>query len=548
MSTLTIVLADQLFTEHPALDKEVRGESDFVMIESLYEANRKKYHKFKLAFIFSTMREYADYLDSKDQKVLYFKLGEEQKILEKQKTKHKNQTQNAFKVILTNLIKNKGYSKIQITEISDKFFRKMIIEICDSLDVDLEVLYSPMFLYTKAKFNDYLDRKSTKSLIMANFYTSIRQDLGILVDQDNKPIGGKWSFDYENRQKLPKSVEVPKRSIEYQSKHYKDVCETINELFADNPGELLTKSHFGLNHKHAQQALDYFLKSCLENFGTYEDALTTRSEMVFHSALSPYLNCGLLTPRQVLLELAQHLESKYDCSLFKNNQMLESFEDSNRGQSKNSSLKTKHPKLEFLNSVEGFVRQIIGWREWIKGMYDTQYEEDLSQYNFWKNTKDLPEYFYWPTKALDSKDKSNETQEFKNNKPLQLALLKTEKLAYNQHTERLMVLANWCQLSEYDPIQVFNWFSEMYVDSAEWVMVPNVLGMGIFADGGIFATKPYVAGGNYIKKMSDYSNSKIWEPIWTDKFWNFLMKHEDYFESNPRLNMLIKSKKKRDSK
>ena len=519
MSTLNLILADQLFEHNPCIGTK----SDIVMIESLYEAKRLKYHKFKLAYIFTTMREYADYIRQLGTNVIYFELEQELD----------------FETALTQLVKSKGYTRLQTTNINDKFFARMLKQICANLKLELVELDSPMFLYTKPKFQSYLDSKSTKGLLLNNFYIHVRKDLKILVTADDKPVGGQWSFDSDNRSKLPKVIDIPARQEAFESSHYKTVSNLINKYFPDNPGILSDQSHFGVNHSQAKNALDFFITNCLDNFGTYQDALTDRSELVFHSVISPYLNNGLLTPQQVLDTLDKYLKNNYNYSLYEVSKFFNNHFE--------------------LNNIEGFIRQLIGWREWVKGLYDNVYDEDINQYNFWNHTKNLPEYFYYPSKFLsktnlqlqichpkldsESNQIDDEIQEFQNNIPLQLALLKVENLAYNHHIERLMVIANWCTLNEYNPRQVFDWFVEMYVDSADWVMVANVLGMGIFADGGIFATKPYISGGNYIKKMSDYKDVKIWEPIWTDKFWAFLFKHETYFAKNPRLNMLIKSKK-----
>jgi deoxyribodipyrimidine photolyase-related protein len=487
---LNLILGDQLFEKHPCFGN---FNEDFAMIECYEQAKRLNYHKYKLAYIFSSMREYA----SKYKQIQYFKLD-------------KNE---CFESQITKLVRGEKYTKIKTARLNNKFFKKMLLEICGKLDLELEELESEMFLFPK--FEEYLEQKTTKGLLMNNFYIYGRQKLGILVE-NKKPIGEKWSFDEENRKKYPKNIQIPNRNVRFKSQIYAQVALEIETLFPNNPGILPEFSHFALNSEGAKECLEFFLNDCLANFGAFEDAMSNKTEFGFHSCLSPYLNNGLLTPRQVLEALDLKLKTDFGWGIF-------------------DTFPTEIPAN--FNSIEGFVRQIIGWREWTKGLYNHIYDQDLSKYNFWKHTKPLPNYFYEPTKYID---------EIKDNTPLLDCLLKTEKFGYNHHIERLMILANWCLLEEYNPECVFNWFAEMYVDSAEWVMVANVLGMGIFADGGIFATKPYLAGGNYIKKMSDYPGSKIWEPIWTDKFWKFLLKHEDYFKTNPRMAMLISVKKKKN--
>jgi deoxyribodipyrimidine photolyase-related protein len=478
---LTLVLGDQLFQNHPAFSLD----TDFVMVESGFLTSKLRYHKFKLAYIMTTMREYWDYLETQKKTVHYTELD--------QKTD--------FEEVIGGLINTKGYTELLICEIADKYFATYISEICDRLKIKLTILPSPMFLTPKAVFGDFVESKKGKRLLMNDFYTQQRKRLQILVDDDDKPIGGKWSFDEDNRKKLPKTVEIPKRQIQFLSKHYQEIKELINQYFLNNPGQIPDHSWLPVNFDQSNQYLEDFVANFLTQFGDYEDALTSRSDLVFHSCLSALLNNGLLTPQQVL--------------------------DKVLGQ-------TDIP----INSLEGFVRQIIGWREWVKGLYDNVYKDDFRNMNFFEANNDLPDYFYHQTQPNNFGSNINP--------PLDLVLDKVNRLAYCHHIERLMVLANWMLLSEYNPAQCYDWFVEMFIDSSEWVMVANVMGMGLYADGGIFATKPYVAGGNYLKKMSDYPSGKCeddWEKLWTDKFWYFVLKHEKVFLSNPRMNMLIKARK-----
>lgn len=476
---LCLIIADQLFASHPAFDVDC----DFVMVESEFLTSKFRYHKFKLAYIMASMREYANYLESKNKKVYYTKLSDQSK---------------DFEATLSDLCKEKKYDELVICEIADHYFQKYLAQICADLKIKLTILESPMFLTPKIDFADFVLSKSGKRLLMNDFYIKQRIKLNILVDTNSKPVGGKWSFDEQNRKKLPKNVDIPKRQTTFTSKHYGDVSKLVQSHFPSNPGELLANSWLPLTHAQANEYLNHFIDNFAYSFGDYEDAMTTRSDTLFHSCLSALMNNGLLTPKQVIEAVLQ----------------------------------ADIP----LNSKEGFVRQIIGWREWIKGMYDHVYKDDFLKLNFFEANNDLPDYFYRPNDTV-----------LENNLPLKITLDKVSRLAYCHHIERLMILANWMTLSEYNPAQCYNWFVEMFIDSSEWVMVANVMGMGLYADGGIFATKPYVGGGNYIKKMSDYPSGKggkDWEKLWTEKFWNFVLKHEKVFVSNPRMNMLIKAKKK----
>jgi deoxyribodipyrimidine photolyase-related protein len=487
MPSAALILGDQLF-ENSNLLSSINKEQDVVlMVESKELCARKMYHKQKLSYVLTCMRHYHDALVKQGFDVHYTKLSADTSI------------QSELKKI------SATHRQIHLYEPTEKLF-------CASLNSFIHTHFdsvtwheNPQFLLTKREFAEYISGVKTKQKRMAQFYTWHRKKTHILMEKDGKPVGYEYSFDDLNRKKLPKTIQVPHQQISFDSDHFSDVCSDIEKYFPSNSGILPATSWLPVTHNQSIDHLHTFFETRLSFFGDYEDAMTTRTPFVFHSVISPMLNNGLLTPQTVIDELLTYLQN--------------------------------HPELvkNHLNSVEGFIRQIIGWREWIKGMYDTQYQEDTSQYNFFHHTKPLPAYF-WDEKLLD-------TGEIAQNIPLKNTLKTVFQYAYCHHIERLMVLGNWMVLQEYDPHECFEWFSCMFVDAYEWVMVPNVYGMGLFADGGIFASKPYIAGGNYIKKMSDYPKGD-WEKVWTDAFWRFLLNHEDFFATQPRLAMLIKQKKK----
>ncbi len=479
---LCLVLADQLYQQHSAL----KLECDFVMIESMKACKKLPYHKFRLAYLLTAMRHYCDFLRDKGKRVHYFNLEQNQD----------------FTDVLAEL--SEKYSTILYCDVDDKPVSYKLRSISLKYFKNYQILESPKFLTTKDQFREYLGSKTTKRLLMQDFYIWQRQRLNLLLDKDNQPLGGKWSLDVLNRQKLPKTKKIPTRNWSYPSTHFETVKGIINKYFPSNPGEL-NNLWLPITFAQSHTALQNFFELCLADFGDFEDALTDRDNFVFHSVISPMLNLGLLTPQQVILELQSFLQKNPDILAQK------------------------------LNSVEGFVRQIIGWREWVKGVYDNFYDDNWRSLNFFGSTEPLPRYFYNLQKAYTDKD-------LEQNTPLRLVLQKVHKLSWCHHIERLMILGNWMTINRYSPSECYDWFRSQFVDAFEWVMVPNVYGMGLFADGGIFATKPYIAGGNYIKKMSDYSDYKNWEKIWTDKFWEFLWLHQKYFSQNPRLNMLLKSK------
>ncbi|MEM1312856.1 MAG: cryptochrome/photolyase family protein [Patescibacteria group bacterium] len=484
--SLTIVLSDQLFENHFAF----HDSSHILMLESLDQSTKLNFHKLRLSYVFTCMRHFRDLLLAKKKVVHYFSL--EQNL--------------SLSQAIINLHKKESYTQIKVYDPSNKFFITTLKQIASELDLDYVSVENPMFLTPKSIFKNYLSNtKTKKNLRMADFYIWQRKRLNILLEENQKPVGGSWSFDKDNRKKLPKDVEFRQDLDYFESEYFKSVSSAINLYFPDNPGKI-ENMWIPFTHSQAKKRLEYFLEHILLDFGDYEDAMTNQNDFVFHSVLSPMLNIGLLTPDQVLSSLEIYIRQNPSITSIK------------------------------INSIEGFVRQIIGWREWVKGMYDNMYDHDFANLNFFEASKPLPEYFYYPSQHLDH-------EELKYNLPLRTVLLKVERLSWCHHIERLMILANWMTLNEYNPKECFDWFSSQFVDAGEWVMVPNVMGMGMYSDGGLFTSKPYISGGNYIKKMSNFPDSSTWEKIWTDKFWKFLYKHEEFFQKQPRLSLLLNKRK-----
>lgn len=343
---------------------------------------------------------------------------------------------------------------------------------------------SPLFILTK---EDAIERYKSAKKNMARFYKKIRQDKNILMEGQSKPKGGQWSFDADNRKKLPKNAVLPVDIVlgtgfdVFEMKKWLDTVQT--EKYGDMKGWL------PYTHDEADAFLQGFLEKRFVDFGVYEDALTEKSVRLFHSTVSPLINIGLLEPKQVV-DQAIHYATTHDIPI---------------------------------NSLEGFVRQIIGWREFMRAAYECD-GAIMRTRNFWKHTRSLPSGIWTANTGIE---------------PVDSSIKKALHYGYNHHIERLMVLGNFMLLCQIHPDQVYLWFMAMYVDAYDWVMVPNVYGMSQFADGGIFATKPYISGSNYIRKMSDYSGGD-WEDIWTALYWNFIATHYDFFVSNQRLSMMPK--------
>jgi deoxyribodipyrimidine photolyase-related protein len=363
--------------------------------------------------------------------------------------------------------------------------------------VKQEIYQSQLFITPISDLENWFE-KNPKS-IMETFYRWQRKRLGYLMDGD-KPTGGEWNYDQENRKPLPKDFTgSPKLPISKQDEITNEVIKSIEKLYPNNPGNA-GGMWLPVTHEGAELWLKDFINHRLELFGKYEDAIDTYEVFLYHSVLSPLLNCGLIEPK-ACVELA-----------------VESY---NIG---------KAP----LSSVEGFVRQIIGWREYMHGMYLKM--QDYKKLNYFGFTKELENWWY------ESSSKEHEELPL----PVKLALGRAHDYAYNHHIERLMVLGNWFLLNEYNPASVYMWFSAMYVDAYEWVMVPNVIGMSQYADGGKVATKPYISGGNYLKKMGRFKNiEQTGLDAFTSSYWKFLANNYGKLKDNYRMQIVLKQVAKR---
>jgi deoxyribodipyrimidine photolyase-related protein len=341
---------------------------------------------------------------------------------------------------------------------------------------------SPMFLCSREKFRSFAADK--RRVLMHDFYVEQRRRHGILVDDQGDPRGGRWSYDAENRKKLPPEVTPPAVNRASLGRHVAEVIGLVEGAFANHPGQA-RDFRWPTTRKQWLTWLDDFIRERLENFGPYEDAISNRSDTVFHSLLSPALNLGLLTPDEVLERVLPQVDELP------------------------------------LPSAEGFIRQIIGWREFVRGIY-REFGEQQESSNFWAHERQLTGAWYSGKTGIP---------------PLDDTIRTALRLGWTHHIPRLMIVANLMTLCEIFPAAAHRWFMEMFVDSSEWVMGPNVYGMGIFSDGGIFATKPYICGSNYLLKMSDYRKGP-WCDIVDGLYWRFIDRHRDFFAGNPRLAMM----------
>ena len=472
-SSIFVIAGDQLFpVEH------LRDHKDALifMAEDRAACTYRKHHKHKLILILTAMRAYARELRQAGFAVHYERLDAK-----------RIDTEVGFMKRLAYVAERCGARALVNFEIQNKQFERRLRNFARYKDLTHHVLPSPMFLTPLSEVKAWRDGRTT--VRMADFYIWQRRRLNILLDDNNGPAGGRWSFDTENRKSLPHNVPVPELPAYPDRDELRDVRDMVAERFADHPGDA---ADFFLPTTRAQAHnwLEDFLEQRLTCFGDYEDALTTRSDAVFHSVLSPLMNIGLLTPAEIVASTLEFVERE-DITI---------------------------------NNVEGFIRQIIGWREFMFGIYQTD-GEHMRAGNFWQHRRRLTADWYRGTTGID---------------PLDHVIDKAQRIGWAHHIERLMIAGNLMLLAEIHPDDVYEWFSELFVDTADWVMVPNVYGMALFADGGTITTKPYICGSNYVRRMSDFVPGD-WQTTVDGLFWRFVARHREYLERQPRLGMLCRN-------
>ena len=465
-NSMFLILGNQLFNSKYINEYK---KCIFFMCEDLELCSSPKHHKLKILLFLSSMRSYADKLRKEKFKLNYISL--------------ENNSDIPYILKLEKFIKKKKITEIINFEIEDKFFEKKVELLIKKNNLNWKILNSPMFLTSRNDFRDFLDK--TKKPLMANFYKISRRKHNILIE-NNKPKGGKWSFDEENRKKLPKDIYIPSSLIAKVTPHTKELKPFIKINFKKNPGNV-EDFWFPTTRDESLKFLENFLKYKINNFGDYEDAVSKRSNTLFHSALSPLINIGLITPEEILNKIKK-IEDKVK-----------------------------------INSLEGYVRQIIGWREFMRGIYQN-FDKTLEKENFFNHKNKMKISWYKGTTGLE---------------PLDHSIKNALKYGWSHHIERLMILANIMNLCQIHPREVYKWFMEMFVDSSDWVMAPNVYGMGLFSDGGIFATKPYICGSSYFLKMMDFKKGE-WCDVMDGLYWNFINNNRKFFSKNPRLSMMVK--------
>ena len=468
MKQANILFPNQLFEMSPLFEVN----APFYIIEEFLFFKQYPFHKQKIAFHRATMKRYADFLrNEKKMEVHYIE---------------STQSISDIRLLIPEL-KCQGVEKINYIDPVDNWLQKRLMKGCLEGNILTTVFDSPLFLNSKQDLASFF-RSDKKKYHQTTFYTEQRKKRNILMESDGKPVGGKWTFDTENRKKYPAKKLPPPIQYPALDLYYEEAKAYVALHFPKHLGSITDYSLYPTSFEATKDWLNQFFEQRFIEFGIYEDAIVAENSILNHSVLTPMLNVGLITPKEIIEA----------CLLY-----------------------TEQNNIP-INSTEGFIRQIIGWREFIRGVYECRGSEERTT-NFWNFKKKIPASFYDGTTGII---------------PIDVTIKKVLQTGYCNHIERLMVLGNFMMLCEFNPDEVYQWFMELFIDSYDWVMVTNIYGMSQFSDGGLMATKPYISGSNYLMKMSNYKKGE-WQATWDGLFWRFMHTHRDFFLSNPRLGMLV---------
>lgn len=472
---VNLIFPNQLFKESPL---PLKSGMNYLVEEHLF-FSQYAFHKLKIVFHRATMKTYENWLNKQGYNTTYIDNLSDKSDIRKFLPWMKSQ--------------NDSIEKVNFITPADDWLRKRIIKKINESGISYEEYENPLFIFSRSQVAEILGKK--KKFFHNDFYISVRKENNILLEKTGEPLGGKWSFDTDNRKKYPKNKVPPAIEFPEKDKFLDEAVSYTEKYYSVNPGEIMRNTFYPINFDSAEEWLENFFKNRFREFGPYEDSIVSDESFLHHSVLSPLINNGLLEPHTVLERSIQFAQ--------KNNIPL--------------------------NSLEGFVRQIIGWREYMRGVYEQKGGYQRT-HNFWNFSRKMPQAFYTCKSGIP---------------PLDDTIKKVLKTGYNHHIERLMILGNFFLLCEIDPDEVYKWFMELYIDAYDWVMVPNVYGMSQFADGGILSTKPYISGSNYVIKMSNYGKGD-WQKIWDGLFWRFINKHRVIFLKNPRMAMMVRTLDKMD--
>jgi len=482
--TLRFVLGDQLSRRMSSL-RDLDPDRDVVLMAEVHEeCGYAPHHKKKIAFVLSAMRHFAEDLRAEGLNVDY-------------RTLETSDEARGFRSALAAAVERHRPQRIVVTEPGEWRVREDMLGWQNETGVPVEIRDDDRFLASRADFANWA--KGRKSLRMEYFYRDMRRRTGLLMDDVGEPVGGRWNFDTDNRKALPADARPPEPARFEPDGITREVVDLVRDRFADHFGDL-DPFWFAVTRSQADAAFEHFVREALPKFGDYQDAMRRGEKTLYHAVTSLYLNVGLLDP----LAVCRRVEAEYRAG--------------------------RVP----LNAAEGFIRQVIGWREFTRGIYWLRMPE-YAETNFFAARRRLPD-FYW----------SGETDL----ECLRQCVTQTREQAYAHHIQRLMVTGNFALIAGLDPKEVSAWYLGVYADAYEWVELPNTHGMALFADGGVLASKPYAASGKYIRRMSDYCCGCRYD---VDKatgpdacpfnflYWNFLAEHRVKLAGNPRMALIYRT-------
>jgi len=474
---LIVVLGDQLSLDLSSLRAGSQKHDIVVMAEVAGEATYVRHHKKKIAFVLSAMRHFAGELAAAGWQVRYVRLDDPK-------------NEGSLTSEIKRIARDAKATSIAVTEPGEWRVRQIILDWEIEIDLPVQLIPDDRFIASTDEFEAWA--RGRKALRMEYFYRDMRRKTGLLMEGE-EPVGGRWNFDSENRKPAKADLFIPKPLRFDPDETTRDVLDLVARYFSKHFGDL-DPFWFAVTRADAQKQLKHFLSTGLPHFGDFQDAMLRDEPFLYHSILSLYINVGLLDP----LDVCRHAEREYTAG--------------------------RAP----LNAVEGFIRQIIGWREYVRGIYWLRMPE-YAQSNFFGHKRPLPG-FYWTGETDMTCLKS--------------AIGQTKAEAYAHHIQRLMVTGNFALMAGLDPKAVHEWYLAVYADAFEWVELPNTIGMSQFADGGLLASKPYAASGNYLNRMSDYCGACHYDvkkrtgpgacPL-NSLYWDFLDRNAEKLARNPRM-------------
>jgi len=480
MTVLRFVLGDQLSISLSSLSDLDPANDVILMAEVMEEATYTPHHTRKIAFVFSAMRHFAATMEKAGATVRYVRLDD-------------TGNTGTLRGELIRATEDLVPDRVVVTEAGEWRLRSEMAKWQQLIGTPVELREDDRFVCSHEEFRSWADGR--KQLRMEFFYRDMRRKTGLLMTAAGKPEGGQWNFDTENRRSLPAGLAVPKLTRFEPDSTTLEVLDLVSDRFSQHFGDL-DAFDYAVTAEEAETALQAFLDKRLAGFGPYQDAMKQGEDHLFHAVISMYLNVGLLDP----VSVCRRAERAY--------------------------LDGAAP----LNAVEGFIRQIIGWREYVRGIY-WLHMPDYAQTNYLEANRPLPSFYWTGDTKLNC---------------LHQAIDETRRLAYAHHIQRLMITGNFALLVGVRPQEICDWYLAVYADAYEWVELPNTHGMAIFADGGVMASKPYAASGAYIDRMSDYCRGcryDVKQKTGDDAcpfnylYWNFLMKNAEKLRGNRRLAM-----------